>query len=688
MASTVWWRDAAELTAAAHGLGIAHPTGFPLYLLLGKLLDFLPFGSTAIRLNLLSSLAAALTTALLFRLAMKTYGVRNGLGVSKHFASLAAVAIFVLGPTFFIHAVTAEIYGLNILIVLLAIYLCAGLVRHFELRWAFLLAFLLGLGTGVHAIFRLVILVLMILLGANKNFRTGIRGHLGLILMLFIWGMAVQLYLPLASMRNPALDWGNPEFFGTFWNHLSAARIRRAFADQILSSDFTQLASNLLLYLRQLISQFSWPGLALSLAGAIWLWRGGRALLLATAGLLLLDTLYSTWINPMGLADRQNGLLAILILSWWIGAGIAALSQGILRFFNHRPEARVMAGAAALFTALALSAYSLGDQLAEKMPRGDYIPREYAADMLISLPTGAMVITQSDDLSALLLYLQNVNGLRPDVTHVVRQHVWDANYFLKKERAGTPLLEGGMKGRYLSWSERERIAHQGVILKALRDSSRPVYWEFGMDLKALSPTWLPRGALFQPSGRASSASGRHPSSFRQWVKRLLFENRSNPESRRVLSRLFVHRGLAAAQRGAFNLGSREIISALQVDRANHSARLNLAVFLERSFHSGLATGILKAVVEASPENKTALGNYALLLLKVGADHLSRKHYLRLLTLAPDAPRALVGLGILAARKGQYAKARLFLEKGLKKGAKGEDGDDARANLRILRRIDK
>src|SRR4051812_36731846 len=49
------WGDSPELTAAAYQAGVPHPTGYPLYMLLGHLFVRLcPLGSVAYRMNLLS----------------------------------------------------------------------------------------------------------------------------------------------------------------------------------------------------------------------------------------------------------------------------------------------------------------------------------------------------------------------------------------------------------------------------------------------------------------------------------------------------------------------------------------------------------------------------------------------------------------------------------------------------------
>src|SRR5687768_18416903 len=56
--------DCGELIAASYRLGIAHPTGYPLYCLVGRLFaSLLPLGEVAARYNVLSALLASAAAA-------------------------------------------------------------------------------------------------------------------------------------------------------------------------------------------------------------------------------------------------------------------------------------------------------------------------------------------------------------------------------------------------------------------------------------------------------------------------------------------------------------------------------------------------------------------------------------------------------------------------------------------------
>ncbi|MBN1383999.1 MAG: DUF2723 domain-containing protein, partial [Elusimicrobia bacterium] len=64
---TVYVGDSGEFATAAYTLGITHPPGYPLYVILGKIFTIIiPFGNIAYRVNLMSAFFGALTCALVY----------------------------------------------------------------------------------------------------------------------------------------------------------------------------------------------------------------------------------------------------------------------------------------------------------------------------------------------------------------------------------------------------------------------------------------------------------------------------------------------------------------------------------------------------------------------------------------------------------------------------------------------
>src|SRR5512147_1925971 len=94
--------DTAEFQRVAPTLGVAHPTGYPLYTMLGWLWSHIPLGGTpAWRMNLFSAFAAALAVGALFLAA-------RALGQARVVAAAAALTLAV-SSTFWSQATIAEV---------------------------------------------------------------------------------------------------------------------------------------------------------------------------------------------------------------------------------------------------------------------------------------------------------------------------------------------------------------------------------------------------------------------------------------------------------------------------------------------------------------------------------------------------------------------------------------------------
>ena len=138
--------DSLEFQLVGPTFGIAHPTGYPLYTLLGGLWSrvLFPFGNWAWRMNLFSALAAGGAVAVVFLIGRELYGI-YGLRLTDHevgasaidegepvssveyrlssdLCALAAAVIFALGPVWWGQATVAEVYALHGLFVAGVLY--------------------------------------------------------------------------------------------------------------------------------------------------------------------------------------------------------------------------------------------------------------------------------------------------------------------------------------------------------------------------------------------------------------------------------------------------------------------------------------------------------------------------------------------------------------------------------------
>ena len=111
--------DGGELICSAHGLGIAHPTGYPLFCLLGRIFSIaLPLGNIAVRVNAMSVLFAALTSLIVYFLTREMLRDRFGSGylLLRPVALFTALA-FSFSEDMWSQAVQTEVYALQIFLV-------------------------------------------------------------------------------------------------------------------------------------------------------------------------------------------------------------------------------------------------------------------------------------------------------------------------------------------------------------------------------------------------------------------------------------------------------------------------------------------------------------------------------------------------------------------------------------------
>lgn len=169
MSKAVGQADTFEFQVVAPQLGIAHPTGYPLYLLLGKLFTLLPVSTVAWRMNFASAVYALITIILIYQLSRFLVSRQSSsrpiynpsLSQSPiaqspiSFPALIAAVVLGLSPTFWSQAIIAEVYTLHALLVALALTLMVALLRSSvepvqQKRLSLLLAFVCGLALTNH----------------------------------------------------------------------------------------------------------------------------------------------------------------------------------------------------------------------------------------------------------------------------------------------------------------------------------------------------------------------------------------------------------------------------------------------------------------------------------------------------------------------------------------------------------
>jgi tetratricopeptide (TPR) repeat protein len=404
---TVFVGDSGELSTAVRVLGIPHPSGYPLYVLLGKLFTLLlPAGSFAWRLSLFSAAASAAACGVLYRIARAM-----GLGAT---AAVAGALIFAFSPSFWAEANVQRVYGLGALFV--------ALVASATWRWtvsgaakSLVLAFFLcGLGASNHTFMAVVAVALGIFIVIVEP---GVLRRLGLLSMsagAFAVGLLPYLYLPLRSRQDPPLDWGNPE-------------TPRAFLHVVLRSDFWErrwietprdLAVIAWDWVRSFGPELAYAGAALALLGAA-AWAAGWVQAGSGGRRVRLFVLFPLLVmagNVASLAAHGSRTDIFVwhryyIPSYLMASLLAAVGAHVL---VARLPWRTGTLVLAVPAVLAATGWRAHDRSHFR------IGEDYATEVLDALPPGAHVIAEDDNILFGLMYLNLAERVRPDVDLILQ----------------------------------------------------------------------------------------------------------------------------------------------------------------------------------------------------------------------------------------------------------------------------
>lgn len=207
--SVSFW-DCGEFIASANLVQVPHPPGTPLFLLLGRLFSIIPFAENiAYRVNLISVFSSIFTIFFLYLIAVKLIENYRGKdyenildAAGTYIAAAVGALSLAFADTFWFNAVEAEVYALSAFFISFLTYL---MIRWNETadeqdneKYMLMMAYLLGLSTGVHlmAVLGVVPIVMMVMFRKyindesslkNSGLLFAIHSALLLVLAIAIW---------------------------------------------------------------------------------------------------------------------------------------------------------------------------------------------------------------------------------------------------------------------------------------------------------------------------------------------------------------------------------------------------------------------------------------------------------------------------------------------------------------------
>jgi hypothetical protein len=412
LAPAVGFIDSGELAVVCHTLGIAHPTGYPIYTLLGRLFCLLPFGDTIFRVSLMSLLFTCLVNVLLFLIILKIIsdfheGGRKGKG-SSFWAAFVAALIFSFTPTLWSQATSNEVYSLNVLfygiIILLVLAWRDVKEKSAGDRILYLLIFIFALSFGNHMSAILLLPALLFILISIYGRRISDPGRMSLILAFFLLGLTVYFFLPLRSAQDPVMDWGNPESWSNFKRHVTGWQ----YQVWMFAQSSGELGKNLSNFISLFFRQFPLYLLPFTLLGIWRLFTHSRKMLIFFLLLFLANLFYG--IN-YSIPDIDPYFLgSFLSNAVFVGVGFYFLFRLIVKLNIRKAVSTFIIVLFILFPFfLARKNYPQADR------SRDFLAYDLASNLMRSVKKDAVILTNLWDHYSPWLYLRFIQSKRPDV---------------------------------------------------------------------------------------------------------------------------------------------------------------------------------------------------------------------------------------------------------------------------------
>lgn len=444
LAPSVMPGDYAEFQMSAAILGVPHPTGYPLYILLSKLFTILPFGDVAYRVNLSSAVYMAGATGLLFAVGLRLLRLA---GLSKAWWAAGVGALFfAIAPTVWSMSLVARSYALNALLVGCVLFSLIQWRHTGRVPWFYLTSLLIGLSMVHHATTYLLLPaygLYLLLVEIERHRRKAdrkpmLRRALGVLSL--IAGLSPMLFLVYRFLAGAPYYWGNPTTWKDFFSLLTGG----PFHNQVMAFGWGAQLERVGFGIGELSAQYTPIGIALGLVGLVTLWRLARGEALLLTLMVLGNFLFAMNYSLVG---YLYFIPTYLIWGTLMGVGLGWLVVTLRRALGERLSlVGVRTGAALLVLVLAagagyltISRYPSADQ------SGQTATRDEVLSLLAQAPQGASLYLDWEDLSVIRFY-RMVYGMRLDTSlHSGDPADWPKGIYCDVTN-GTPVYVGEFAG--------------------------------------------------------------------------------------------------------------------------------------------------------------------------------------------------------------------------------------------------
>jgi hypothetical protein len=426
--------DSGELAVVAYTLGIAHPTGYPLYTLLARLFTLVPFGEIVFRTVLLSAIAAALSTFLLTLIAARLsfylsyiYKTKN---VGRYMILIPGGILFSTGYLVWRQGITNEVYSLGLFLCSLILFLLVPSLSEGDksgisgngIRCLILGIYIWGLALTDHLSSIVMAVPIAFVIFSGKLYRRIKPGSIVLAALVMVMALSVYLYLPVRSSLQPEFDWGNPTNWHRFSSHVSGWQYRVWMFDQSIDGIMDKIGHGF----RLIYDQYGFITIWLAVVGLYFSYKINPRLFYIFILMIGVNLLYASNYNIPDIDPYY--LPSIFVTGILIILGAAGLAQLLVKSKNkllsYMIAAVLVAGIAYNFALYRPTGWNRPDAVADMVIR----------DMMRSAGKEAFILSNNWDFYSPWMYNRRIYYIRPDLMMVDKElcrRSWYLEYLLK-----------------------------------------------------------------------------------------------------------------------------------------------------------------------------------------------------------------------------------------------------------------
>jgi hypothetical protein len=425
LAPTVSFIDSGELATVCIKLGVAHPTGYPLFTVIGHLFSLLPFGEEVYRLNFMCAVLSSLALVVFFNLlvfVLRDFNIEQNQNDKKSgshktgfndfiifLISLAGTLLLAFSVTYWNISNSLEVYSLHQLLIISIIFVILKAANESnkkdskaDIYWLFF-AFLLGLSFSNHLSTIFMSLGCLYFYFAINRFNEVSFKRIAIMAIPFLIAFSVYVYFPIRA-DNPVISWGYPANLSNFIRHFTGKQFS---VWMFSSSDVT--SKQFSYFISSFPKEFYYVPLILAVFGLIRIFNLQKKLFYFTFLLFGFNVLYA--INYDIHDIDSYFILAYIVSVIWITFGILFFVQ---KFKNVSLQ---LAFASVLIALIPLYGnYKTND---ESM---NYFVKDYTMNVFKSAKPNSLILsTQWDFFVSASIYYQYVKGERQDLTIIDKE---------------------------------------------------------------------------------------------------------------------------------------------------------------------------------------------------------------------------------------------------------------------------